>query len=187
MTTLIDMEQEEYKTFYKKIKHTIEIAHRGQKYGELDYTYHLYGVVAEALDLVEEIGLNYNKDNPVVTIDIFRIIVVSFLHDAIEDDKSWTVTLNYLKDEGFDDEIVHAIDCITKRKGESYKDYIIRVKSSKYSHFVKIADSRFNLKESRGLGESGSIYNQKRVEKYSKNLDFLEKDIPYFDFNNTME
>lgn len=188
MSELIDLGSEHYRKIYNKIDHIITVAHRGQKYGNKDYTYHLYGVVVEALGMLEEVALNYNKNNPLITLDIYRIAVVSLLHDAVEDDKSWTIDLNYLKSEGFDDEIVFAIDCITKRPDENYQDYIQRVKSSKYAHFVKIADSRFNLNESKGLGDSGSTYSKSRIKKYSKNLEILEVDLPNnFDFNNTIE
>lgn len=46
--------------------------------------------------------------------EITRICAV--LHDVIEDT---TVTFDYLREQGFSDEIIAALDCLTKRKGES--------------------------------------------------------------------
>ena len=52
-------------------------------------------------------------------------MVVAILHDVIED-SSWTT--EKLSDEGFSDEIVEAVENLTKREGESYNDLIARAK-----------------------------------------------------------
>ena len=47
--------------------------------------------------------------------------IVGVLHDVVEDTP---VTLQILKEKGYSQEIVDAIDCLTKREDESYEDFI---------------------------------------------------------------
>ena len=46
--------------------------------------------------------------------------ICAILHDVVEDAG---ITLADLKAEGFSDEIITALDCLTKRKGESYNAF----------------------------------------------------------------
>ena len=50
--------------------------------------------------------------------------IVGILHDVVEDTP---VTLDMLQLEGFSDEILAAISCITKEKNEDYGHFINRV------------------------------------------------------------
>jgi len=43
--------------------------------------------------------------------------ITALLHDIVEDTP---LTLDDIKREGFDDKIVEAIDCLTRRQGETY-------------------------------------------------------------------
>src|SRR4026209_2917785 len=45
--------------------------------------------------------------------------IVAVLHDVVEDTK---VTFEDLKREGFPDDLLNALDCVTKREGEAYED-----------------------------------------------------------------
>ncbi len=54
--------------------------------------------------------------------EIERICAV--LHDVIEDSD---MTFDDLRREGFSEEIIEVLDCITKRAGESYDDFIDRI------------------------------------------------------------
>ena len=49
--------------------------------------------------------------------------IVGVLHDVVEDTP---VTLQILKEKGYSEEIVEAIDCLTKREEESYENFIER-------------------------------------------------------------
>ncbi len=73
-------------------------------------------------------------------------MIVGVLHDTIEDT---TVTLARLKDLGFSDTILKALDCITRRTGESYDAFIMRVKSNPLARAVKIADLNDNMRAER--------------------------------------
>lgn len=67
--------------------------------------------------------------------------IVAVLHDVIEDTH---VTLKDLFLEGFTDDVIFAIDCMTKCKGEPYNDYLDRVISDKLASECKLEDMRDN-------------------------------------------
>ena len=48
-------------------------------------------------------------------------ILVALLHDVVEDT---SVTLDDLRDRGYSDEVVAAVDILTRRSGEPYSTYI---------------------------------------------------------------
>lgn len=73
--------------------------------------------------------------------------IVAVLHDVVED--TW-VTLDYLRHErGFSDEVIEALDALTRREGEPYFDYILRVKANPLATKVKLADLADNLDPAR--------------------------------------
>lgn len=68
--------------------------------------------------------------------------IAAVLHDIIEDTK---MTLQDLRQKGFPENIVTAIDCLSKRDGEQYEAYIERVRSNQLALRVKIADLEDNM------------------------------------------
>ena len=68
--------------------------------------------------------------------------IVAVLHDVVED-SDWT--LDQLRREGFSEEIVHAVDCLTKRPGEPYDETIRRAASHPLARAVKLADLEDNM------------------------------------------
>jgi len=73
--------------------------------------------------------------------------IVGVLHDTIEDtdeNSLLNVTFEYLREEGFPDDIIEALDSVTHRKGEPYADYIQRAKKNIIGRKVKILDLRDN-------------------------------------------
>lgn len=72
--------------------------------------------------------------------------IVAILHDVIEDTN---VTLDNLKEEGFSKEVLEAIDCITKRHGENYLDYLGKIKQNELALKVKLADINHNMNPER--------------------------------------
>jgi GTP diphosphokinase / guanosine-3',5'-bis(diphosphate) 3'-diphosphatase len=75
--------------------------------------------------------------------------VVAALHDVVED--TW-VTLDMLRELGFPDEIVEAVDAISKRDGERFFDYIRRCKLNPLATLVKLADLDDNSDPKRRYG-----------------------------------
>ena len=67
----------------------------------------------------------------------FDAEVVALLHDVVEDTD---VTLEALKGEFGPGRICSAIDAITRRKGETYREYIVRLSGNKLARIVKLAD-----------------------------------------------
>lgn len=69
--------------------------------------------------------------------------ILGVLHDIVEDTE-WTFTM--LKDEGFSDEIIDALRCITKRSNdESYDKFIQRIKKNPLAVKVKLNDLTDNM------------------------------------------
>ncbi|MBA1380254.1 GTP pyrophosphokinase [Pseudomonas brassicacearum] len=68
--------------------------------------------------------------------------LVSLLHDVVEDGD---VTLDELRKLGIPEAAVTAIDCLTKREGESYEQFIARIRPNPLATQVKIADIHDNL------------------------------------------
>jgi len=68
--------------------------------------------------------------------------ITAILHDVVED-TDWT--FDKLKQEGFSDEIVKAIDSVTKRKGEEYLTFVNRSNKNVIGRIVKIADITDNI------------------------------------------
>ena len=72
--------------------------------------------------------------------------VVALLHDVVEDSD---ITLNDLREEGFDSEIIETVACLTKDAHEDYTDYILRIKHNRLARLVKLADLQDNLNANR--------------------------------------
>lgn len=69
-------------------------------------------------------------------------MIVGILHDVIED-SAWT--LDDLRDEGFDERLVNAVDSLSRREGESYDDFIERIARNPLAVRVKRADLTDNM------------------------------------------
>lgn len=107
-------------------------AHMGQKdKAGQDYIYHPMRV-ADALANNKSLSL----------LDRTEGSIAGMLHDVVEDTD---ITINYLREHGFPENILFAIDCLTRREGENYQDFIVRCCQSKIAMRVKIADLEDNL------------------------------------------
>ena len=71
-----------------------------------------------------------------------RAKVVALLHDTIEDSD---ITADYLREEGFTEEIVEAVLAVTRREGENYDDYVRRAAQNELGKMVKRADLEDNM------------------------------------------
>ncbi len=87
--------------------------------------------------------------------------IVAVLHDTIEDTH---LTFNDLRERGFDEEIIDAINSVTKQEGESYINFVKRAKRNVIGRNVKIADIEDNSDLSRIPNPTEKDY--KRQEKY---------------------
>jgi len=69
-------------------------------------------------------------------------MTAGILHDTIEDTD---LTLNDLKQQGFPQEIIDAVDLLTHHESEKYEDYIEKIKSNDLARKVKLADLKDNM------------------------------------------
>ena len=87
--------------------------------------------------------------------------ICAVLHDVIEDT---AVTFEDLRVAGFKEEIIAVLDALTKRKNETYDDFINRVIQNQLACHIKLADLSDNMNLSRIPNPSKQDYQ--RVEKY---------------------
>jgi (p)ppGpp synthase/HD superfamily hydrolase len=90
-------------------------------------------------------------------------MMAAVLHDVVED-TGWT--LEQLRDEGFPDEVLTAVDCLTHRDGESYQEFVERVRTNPIARQVKVADLEDNM-NIRRMNQLGAK-ELERLEKYHK-------------------
>src|SRR4051812_38119694 len=72
--------------------------------------------------------------------DLERIVGV--LHDVVEDTP---YSFDALRKLGYAEEVLAALDCVTKRDGERYEDFIERAATNPVARRVKLADLEDNM------------------------------------------
>ena len=68
--------------------------------------------------------------------------ICGMLHDLVED-TPWT--FEALRKEGFSEEVISALVCVTKQPNESYTHFIERIKKNSLATKVKLNDLRDNM------------------------------------------
>lgn len=94
--------------------------------------------------------------------------IVALLHDVVEDSD---ITLHDLELEGFSEEILLAIACLTHKSGQTYDEYLFSVKSNTLARAVKLADLKHNSDISRIASPAAKDFN--RLKKYQNAICFL--------------
>jgi len=97
-----------------------------------------------------------------------RARIAAVLHDIVED-TDWTI--ERLRAEGFDEEVLAAIDALTRREGEDYFDFCRRAAQNPIARIVKRADLEDNLDLSRIPNPTPK--DLERVERYRRALELL--------------
>ena len=87
---------------------------------------------------------------------------IALLHDVIEDTY---VTKDDLLNWGISPMVVDAVETLTKKEGENYLDYILRVKENQLAILVKIEDIKHNY----------STVQKSKQERYDMALYILEE------------
>ena len=89
--------------------------------------------------------------------------IVAVLHDVLEDT---SVTAAQLRAAGFSEEVIAAIECLTRGEGESYEDFIQRTKGSPLARRVKLADieDNMNIRRIRHITDQ----DLQRLERYHR-------------------
>ena len=91
--------------------------------------------------------------------------IIAILHDVIE---KTNISLADLKNKGFDQNIISSIDSLSRRRGESYVDYIGRLMQNRISVKIKLLDLADNIKMHSENNDNG-IYNVK-IHQYKNAL-----------------
>lgn len=92
-----------------------------------------------------------------------EIQIVALLHDVVEDTD---ITIEELRELGFDESVLLAIEAVTKRPGEKYADFILRIKSAgPVAVYVKLADIADNLEDQSALDPDEAAFLSKRYNK----------------------
>lgn len=96
--------------------------------------------------------------------------IVAVLHDIVEDTD---ISLNDLRNEGFSEEVVSAVECLTKQDGENYDLYIERISFNPLAVKIKLAD----LEDNRDLTRLPQVTDKdlERLKKYDKALEKLTR------------
>ena len=111
-----------------------------------------------------------------------KACIVALLHDVLEDTEMTTADL---KLKGFDNEIIKAVDALTRQKEENkYFDFIERVAKNDIARIVKIYDLEDNM-DIRRLNVFDE-YEQKRLRKYFYCWKYLKGEISAVQCNNTI-
>lgn len=97
--------------------------------------------------------------------------IVALLHDTIEDTD---VTADYLRKQGFPEEIVEAVLSVTRQEGETYDDYVLRAAANPIGREVKLADLEDNM-DIRRMNEI-TVCDIARLRKYLRAWHRLQDD-----------
>lgn len=110
-----------------------------------------------------------NTDN-----ELERICAV--LHDVVEDSD---ISFEDLRREGFSEEVITVLDCLTKRDGESYDDFISRVLTNETACRVKLADLCDNMNLTRIANPTEE--DEVRLKKYNEAAERISDVLPMAD------
>ena len=96
--------------------------------------------------------------------------IVAVLHDIVEDTD---ISLDDLRSEGFSEEVVSAVECLTKQDGENYDSYIERISFNPLAVKIKLAD----LEDNSDLTRLPEVTDKdlERIEKYDKAFEKLTR------------
>lgn len=83
-------------------------------------------------------------------------VIVGWLHDVVEKGPGWT--LQRLREEGFLDRVVDAVDAMSKRDGEEYFAFVRRSITNPLAVPVKHADLSDNLWQMHEVGGDGGKF-----------------------------
>ncbi|GAB5403113.1 MAG: HD domain-containing protein [Aureliella sp.] len=97
--------------------------------------------------------------------------LVGLMHDLIEDTP---VTLDDLRDIGFSAAVIEGVNLVTHRDGDSYAEYVIKLKPNAIARDAKMSDLRDNASMNRVLyRETSTQSDAKRIQRYVLSYQFL--------------
>ena len=131
--------------------------HKGQKYGDNEYVYHLRQVVENVK--------KRNQFHPLLS----TLIAIAWLHDVLEDtDTEYSELVSE-----FGTCVAFCVSQLSKSPEVSYKEYMERIVFTALAREVKICDTCENMVESIKSG------NAKGLAKYPRQLTILVTGVYY--------
>jgi len=101
--------------------------------------------------------------------------VTAILHDVVEDTDC---TLDILRSYEFPEDVINAVDAMTRRKKETYMEYLKRCCKNPIARKVKLADVQHNYSRSINLHDSVPEETRKELSslktRYEKSLKILQ-------------
>jgi (p)ppGpp synthase/HD superfamily hydrolase len=99
--------------------------------------------------------------------------MAAVLHDVVED-TGWT--LDALRERGFPEQVLTAVDHLTRREGESYDAFVRRAAQDPVARRVKVADLEDNMNVRRiGVVSADDL---ERLTRYHRAWRLLTGDLP---------
>jgi (p)ppGpp synthase/HD superfamily hydrolase len=99
--------------------------------------------------------------------------MAAVLHDVVED-TDWT--LDALRERGFPEQVLTAVDHLTRREGESYDAFVRRAAQDPVARRVKVADLEDNMNVRRiGVVSADDL---ERLTRYHRAWRLLTGDLP---------
>jgi len=110
--------------------------------------------------------------------------IVAVLHDVVEDTP---VTLDDLRQAGFREEVLAAVECVTHRKDEPYAEYVVRCKANEVARRVKLADLGDNSRLDRTILRPQRLQQDlARIRRYALSYKFLADQITEEQYRSLM-
>jgi hypothetical protein len=99
--------------------------------------------------------------------------IAAVLHDVVEDTP---VTLEQLREAGFEEEVVQAVACLTHDPTDSYDEYIAKIQLNPIARVVKLADLEDNMRLERIANPTGKDWERlKRYHRFWKELSAVRR------------
>ena len=108
--------------------------------------------------------------------ELESVKICAVLHDVVE---ASDISLDDLRAEGFSDEVIAALGCLTKKQGENYDDFISRVLTNEIACKVKNGDLADNMDLTRI--PNTTVKDEERIRKYRKAADRIADALPFAD------
>ena len=102
--------------------------------------------------------------------------MAAVLHDVVEDTP---VTADDLRRAGFPAAVLAGVLAVTRQKGESYADFVVRAKADPIGRQVKLADLEDNFNLPRALVRADRLeHDLARLRRYVLSYKFLKDELP---------
>ena len=90
--------------------------------------------------------------------------IVAILHDVVETGK---MSIDDLSQLGFSNKVCNTVDLLSRKKSESYNNYIKRVMTDKIAIKIKLADLKDNYRSKKNKLKLSKL-DKSKIKKYKK-------------------